>query len=558
MVALPTAQDGIPVSSSAGRNSVTDPIVAKSSAIAARDTSRDGLRNKLEAFVLTGGRPFWAFVNGQRWLSRLVNLVLVDNAVRKAPFRPLRLSTKTDYASWSSLTDRTWFSRYLPPSTIADLPPLEAMRRLYVVRPDGPRLSSKSTLLFPSFAQWFTDGFLMTSSSDPRQTTTNHQIDLCQLYGLTEDVQNALRLKVQDRGHKGRLLSEIRNGEEWAPRLFDAEGVRDPRFGPVPEPMKMPASLPPARKHTLFAFGGERANSTLFTAAINTLFLREHNRLCGVIEAANPGFDDEQVFQTARNVNIVQLIRIVVEEYINHIAPYWFRLLSDPSACYKAGWNRENWIPVEFNLLYRWHSLVPDAATWNGSQMPIGDARFGNGPLLDDGLGVALDSASRSDIWRLGLFNTVDVLRDVEIASLRQGRENRLASYNEYRVCMNYPRVTRFEQISGDGDVVAALRELYGDVDRVEFFVGLFAEDDPPRSAVPPLLGRMVAVDAFSHALTNPLLSPHVYNETTFTKAGWASINETSTLAELAARNLPGGGAGLRISMEHPTHASVA
>ncbi len=144
-----------------------------------------------------------------------------------------------------------------------------------------------------------------------------------------------------------------------------------------------------------------------------------------------------------------------------------------------AGWNRENWIPVEFNLLYRWHSLVPEVAIWKGTSMPIANARFDNGPLLRDGLGAALDSASRSEAWRFGLFNTAEMLRPVELASLQQGRLNRLATYNDYRELMKYPRVTRFEQISENRDVVATLKRLYGDVDRIEFFVGIFAEDPP-------------------------------------------------------------------------------
>ncbi len=523
-----------------------------------RDTSRDGWRNKIEAFLLTRGRPDWAFINRQPRLARFVNGILVNNAVGKGPFRPLRLSTMGDYPSWSSLTDRTWFARYLPAADDpSGLPSLDAVERLYVTRLDGPRLSTKSTLLFPTFAQWFTDGFLMTAA-DTRRTATNHQIDLGQLYGLDDVVQRALRAPCEEAGRKGRLLSEVVDGEEWAPRLFDANGVRDPRFVAVPDPVKMPSTLPAERKATLFAFGGERANSTLFTAAINTLFLREHNRLCGVIEAANPGWSDERVFQTARNVNIVQLIKIVVEEYINHISPYWFRLLGDPLPCYKAAWNRQNWIPVEFNLLYRWHSLVPETAQWTGRPTPMADARFGNGPLLRDGLGAALDSASRSDVWRLGLFNTTEMLRYVERLSVKQGRDNRLARYNDYREVMQFPRVTRFEQISGDPAVVAALKSLYASVEDVEFFVGLFAEDPPDRSAVPPLIGRMVALDAFSHALTNPLLAPHVFNATTFSAAGWAAIATTSRLSDLATRNLPNGTTGLRISMDHPDHRSVA
>jgi prostaglandin-endoperoxide synthase 2 len=40
----------------------------------------------------------------------------------------------------------------------------------------------------------------------------------------------------------------------------------------------------------------------------------------------------------------------------------------------------------------------------------------------------------------------------------------------------------------------------------------------------------MVGVDAFSQALTNPLLSQHLYNEDTFTPWGFALITETSSL----------------------------
>ncbi len=523
-----------------------------------RDRSRDGVRNKVETFVLTHGRPFWKRVNGWPWLARIVNRAVVSNAVLKVPTRPLRLSTRADHPSWSSLTDRTWFSRYLPPRDISGLPPLETLERLYVTRPTGPRLSPRSTLLFPSFAQWFTDGFLMTVPTDTRRTATNHQIDLSQLYGLTPEVEAALRVRSEAPGRRGRMLSETVGGEEWAPRLFDAAGLRDPRFQAVPDPVRMPADLPPDRKATLFAFGGERANATVFTAAINTLFLREHNRLAAAIGAAHPDFDDERVFQTARATSIVQLIRVVVEEYINQISPYWFRLLSDPSPAYHADWNRENWIPVEFNLLYRWHSLVPEKARWRGEAFAMEDARLGNGRMLRDGLGAALDGASTSDVWRIGLFNTAEGLRPVERASLKQGRDNRLASYNDYREIMKYPRVTRFEQISGDPEVVQALGEIYGDVDRVEFFVGLFAEDPPERSAVPPLIGRMVAADTFSHALTNPLLSPKVFNEATFTPSGWASIGSTGTLADLAARNLPGGLGGWRVTMDRLGEPAVA
>ena len=55
-------------------------------------------------------------------------------------------------------------------------------------------------------------------------------------------------------------------------------------------------------------------------AMVDTLLLREHNRLAGVMERLNTGWNDERVFQTARNTMIVLFIKIVVEEYIDHVS----------------------------------------------------------------------------------------------------------------------------------------------------------------------------------------------------------------------------------------------
>ncbi|MFN7508041.1 MAG: hypothetical protein ACK5Q1_21040, partial [Limnobacter sp.] len=77
----------------------------------------------------------------------------------------------------------------------------------------------------------------------------------------------------------------------------------------------------------------------------------------------------------------------------------------------------------------------------------------------------------------------------------------------------------------------------------------LFAEDTEPNSPLPELIQRMVAVDAFSQALTNPLLSEHVYKPDTFSQIGWNAIQGTQTLRDILARNSPDQGGSARISM---------
>jgi prostaglandin-endoperoxide synthase 2 len=557
-----------------------------------RDRTRDGLGNYVEAYLLSHFPRFWRLVMAIPPLRRFANKFIISRAAGRVPSRPYPFSSmpsKGDsadpkiagYTSWESLTDRSWFSRHLPPKELPIPPPhLDKIETLFKVRPEGPRLSEDSTILFMSFAQWFADGFLMTDQKDRRRTPTSHQIDLSPVYGLSRFETLALRVNSEAEGQRGRLKTESVNGEPYAPKLFD-EGkfnFEKPCFDETHavksefQALRPPLSFKKNRQRrglkpehaaalarTTFAFGSERANVTPFMAALNTLFLREHNRLAGALETAHPNWDDERVFQTARNINIVLLIKIVVEEYVNHITPYHFQLTADPSVSWHADWNRPNWIPIEFNLLYRWHSMTPDRFFIGDECVPLGDILQNNMHLTNCGLAGTLMSASRQRSWQLGLFNTTDPLIDVERDTVDQSRINRIGSYNDYREAFGYPRVTRFEQITDDPLKIRRLRDLYGDVANIEFTVGLLAEDVPPRAAVPPLTGRMVALDAFSQALTNPLLAKEVFNEQTFSKEGMETILATKSLKDILDRNLAPGQRRAQIGMTyHQPAAAVA
>jgi prostaglandin-endoperoxide synthase 2 len=424
-------------------------------------------------------------------------------------------------------------------------------------RPDGEqRLCSKSTCLFPAFAQYLTDGFIRTrmpKGDEPEiirlQNTSNHQIDLCPLYGRLLEQTDVLRLKSDTSGRRGRLKTQTVRGEAYAPFLFAEDGTVRAEFVALDEPLGLNNFPDPEVRSRIFAFGGDRANASPQVAMMNTLFLREHNRLASEIENENPGWDDERVFQTARSTLIVLFIKIVVEEYINHISPASFRFRADPSVAWDAPWNKPNWITTEFSLLYRWHSLVPDTITWSG-QPYTADATFMNNRLLlDGGLARAFVDMSSQRAGRLGAFNTSKALLAVETNAIEQGRRCRLAPYGDYRHYVSLPRPADFSDISSDPKVADFLRGVYQSPDEVEFYVGLFAEDPVEDSPLPSLILRMVAVDAFSQALTNPLLSESVFHAGTFSKPGWDAINNTSSLGDILYRNSAAGTAKERISM---------
>ncbi|WP_439533668.1 peroxidase family protein, partial [Polymorphobacter sp.] len=324
-----------------------------------------------------------------------VNRLVIDRAVNVCRTRPHPWSTRHDYISWSGLTDRTYNARLLPaksgPAVEArgtSRPPLADVAALFQRQPGtNQRLCSKSTGLFPAFAQYLTDGFIRTmlhnddALEDRRRTTSNHEIDLSPLYGRTEAQTNVLR------SHSGgRLNSQIINGEEYSPFLFADSGAVKPEFAVLDLPLGL-KKLSPEGRRTIFAVGGDRVNAVPQTAMMNTLFLREHNRVAAMLAVNHPAWNDERLFETARNIMIVMFIKIVVEDYINHINTTEFKLQADPKAAWGGNWNRPNWMTVEFSLLYRWHGLVMENITWGDKAYPGHGTLLNNSLLIGSGLG---------------------------------------------------------------------------------------------------------------------------------------------------------------------------
>ena len=192
----------------------------------------------------------------------------------------------------------------------------------------------------------------------------------------------------------------------------------------------------------------ERVNVQIGYVMLNVLCLREHNRMCELLAKNYPTWDDERLFQTARNIVMVEMLKIVLEDYINHITPYHFQFFTDPPAFSDAKWYRPNWMAVEFTLVYRWHSMLPDTLIHEGKKMSMPDSMWNNEMIIKKGLGAIFEESCSQPAAQLGLFNTPDFLIPTEIASILLGRGAKLRSYNDYREMCKFPRVTDFNQIS--------------------------------------------------------------------------------------------------------------
>ena len=522
------------------------------------------------------------------WINRsITNLLASSTTARPRPFSlwsPVAVvkggpnGPVSDYTSWPSLTDRQFSARHLPPaceSWTAALPddalsgpgkwgPITSL----FARGEAMQ-TDRSSVLFMFFAQWFTDSVLRTDPDDRRRNTSNHDVDLCQIYGLYEHEARCLR------SHSGgRLSSQIINGEEYPDYLgerneagewqvkakyscLDFSGNTIPGKGLYPHgstewvKTSLDKSFPPgtlttaqrnARLDRLYATGLERGNSSVGYVALSTIFLREHNRICRVLSSL-PDLDwkddDERLFQTARMINTCLLLKLTIEDYINHIAgDSLFRF--DTSFAESQHWYRTNWIALEFNLLYRWHGLVPDHLIVNGATVNQSSYRWNNELLEAEGLASIVSNASVQTAGRISLKNNPDFLMGAEYQTIKMGRDFRLQSYNSYRQNFGLAKLKDFTELTQNSSLRQRLETLYGDIDQLELVVGLFAEDPQPGDLFGSLMLVMVAYDAFTQIYTNPLLSAAIYTTETLTAYGLELINATSSIDALVRRNLPG------------------
>ena len=550
-------------------------------------------------------RRFLAWAASIPWLGKqinrfLTNLIARSTAPRPRPFSlwsPVAVAPGgpsgpiSDYTSWPALTDRRFSARHLPPastSSIAALPddapsgqggwgPVTSL-----FARDEVMQTDRSSVLFMFFAQWFTDSVLRTDPDDRRKNTSNHDVDLCQIYGLYEHQARCLR------SHSGgRLSSQIINGEEYPDYLgerneagewqvkakyscLDSEGRVIPSQGLYPHgntewvKAALVRSFPlgtltpeqrDARLDRLYATGLERGNSSVGYVALSTIFLREHNRICQELSSI-PDLDwkddDERLFQTARMINICLLLKLTIEDYINHIAgDSLFRF--DPSFAEGQPWYRTNWMALEFNLLYRWHGLVPDQLIANDAIVKHSFYRWNNELLEAQGLASIIGNASAQVAGRIGLGNNPDFLMGAEYQTIKMGRDFRLQSYNEYRQNFGLAKLRDFTELTKDKSLRQKLETLYGDIDRLELVVGLFAEDPQPGALFGSLMLIMVAYDAFTQIYTNPLLSKAIYTAETLTAYGLELIDTTSSIADLVRRNVPGG-LSQKVALSFPQH----
>ncbi|XP_046871930.1 prostaglandin G/H synthase 1 [Hypomesus transpacificus] len=481
-------------------------------------------------YLLTHFQWLWSFINNSFLRDRLMRVVLTvrSNLVPSPP----TFNSKYGYLSWESYSNVSYYTRLLPPvpkdcpkpmgtKGKLDLPDPKLIVEKFLLRRKFRPDPQGTNLMFAFFAQHFTHQFFKTHNRMGLGFTKalGHGVDAGHVYGDSLSRQLKLRL------HKdGKLKYQVINGEVYPPTVDQA-----------PVNMSYPPTVPRAE---CMAIGQEVFGLLPGLTMYATLWLREHNRVCDVLKKEHPTWDDEQLFQTARLVIIGETIRIVIEEYVQHLSGYLLQLKFDPTLLFGSQFQYRNRIAVEFNQLYHWHPLMPDSFHISGDDVPYSQFIFNTSVLTHYGVDKLVDAFSRQPAGQVGGGKNIHrVVTKVAEGVIEESRALRLQPFNQYRKRFNLKPYTSFSEFTGEEEIARELEELYGDIDALEFYPALMLEKTRPRAIFGESMVEMGAPFSLKGLLGNPICSPEYWKPSTFGGQTGFDIVNSATLERLVCLN---------------------
>lgn len=473
-------------------------------------------------YILTHFKWLWDIVNATRLRDWLMGVVLT---VRSDLIpNPPTYNTKYDYLNWEAYSNITFYTRILPPIP-QDCPTpmgVKGKREL----PDPDELANKlmlrrkfrpeprgTNLMFGFFAQHFTHQFFKTNHKIGSEFTLalGHGVDAAHIYGYSMDRQLKLRL-LKD----GKLKYQVIDGEVYPPTVAETDVS-----------MIYPPHVP--EEHRL-AIGEDRFGLLPGLTMYATLWLREHNRVCDVLKAEHPTWDDEQLYQTARLIIIGEIIRIVIEDYVQHLSGYNFKLKFDPTLMFGSTFQYGNRIALEFAQLYHWHPLMPDSFFIDGDEIQYPQFLFNASVLLNHGVDKLIHAFTRQHAGQIGGgYNMNAAVTKVAANTIRESRHARIQPFNQYRKRFHLTPYTSFRQFTDDEEMIQTLEEMYGDIDALEFYPGLLLEKTRPGAIFGQSMVEMGAPFSLKGLMGNAICAPHYWKPSTFGgQVGFDLVNSAS------------------------------
>uniref|UniRef100_A0A8C5HZU7 Prostaglandin G/H synthase 2 n=1 Tax=Gouania willdenowi TaxID=441366 RepID=A0A8C5HZU7_GOUWI len=467
-------------------------------------------------YLLTHFKGFWNIINNISFLrDGIMRYVLTS----RSHFidSPPTFNADYGYKSWEAYSNLSYYTRTLPP-VAEDCPTPMGIAGECDAKVLG------TSLMFAFFAQHFTHQFFKSDlKRGPAFTQAlGHGVDLSHIYGDNLEKQHKLRL-FKD----GKLKYQIIDGEIYPPTMKD-----------VDVQMHYPPHVPESHR---FAVGHEAFGLVPGLMMYATIWLREHNRVCDVLKEVHPDWDDERLFQTSRLILIGETIKIVIEDYVQHLSGYNFKLKFDPELLFNQRFQYQNRISSEFNTLYHWHPLMPDSFHIEEKDYSYKEFVFNTSVVTEHGINNLVESFTKQLAGRVaGGRNVPEPIMYVSIKSIEHSRQMRYQSLNAYRKRFSLKPYSSFEDMTGEKEMAAVLEDLYGHIDAVELYPGLLVEKPRTNAIFGETMVEMGAPFSLKGLMGNPICSPEYWKPSTFGGSVGFNIINTASLQSLVCNNVRG------------------
>ena len=258
-----------------------------------------------------------------------------------------------------------------------------------------------------------------------------------------------------------------------------------------------------------FVAGDTRVNENVGLSAIHSLFLREHNRLADQIKTYDSTLTDEAIYQWARKIVGAEMQAITYREYLPAImgdgAPlaedYFYDVIdASVTTAFSAAAFRFGHSMQSPKIL-----LVDNSTTAVGG-VGLGVATENPAYLINDPAkvelilkGLATQIAQENDAY------IIDGLRNIrfgppgsggtDLAALdiQRGRDLGLID-NFYSLRASYGRepINDFAELTSDPQLQIALEEVYGEINNLDAWIAMIAEDHLPGSSLGDLAQQII------------------------------------------------------------------
>ncbi|THV05525.1 linoleate diol synthase [Dendrothele bispora CBS 962.96] len=348
-----------------------------------------------------------------------------------------------------------------------------------------------SSLMF-SFAAFVIHTVFRTRHEDYNINDTSSYVDLAPLYGSNQEEQNKIRNRSDGRGH-------------LYPDVFAEDRL---------------LLLPPAVCVLLVLFS---RNHNYIAKKLFDINERGTYKDPSQLSKEQANAQDEELFQTARLINIGWFGTVVFSDYLSCIlglvrqGSNWSlnpfgEIRKEDHSFFERG--RGNSVSVEFNCLYRWHATTSEhdeqwvsqmtSQLFNGKEPEtIADFKalavkfkemttdlhawtFGglkrqeNGYFKDEDLANLLKNATDQPAGAFRARGTPANMRLHEIMGIEQSRKWGVCTLNDFRKYLGLKTYSSFREWNPDPEIADAAEKLYGDINNLELYVGLQAEESKP------------------------------------------------------------------------------